>query len=135
MRTPNPTSYAQLTCLFKTERKTLASQITKPLIALLQLKKTTVAKNCLLYAVACIALFISSCQKGKLTEDTIVNSASSATVSATAKTAEGFLGGAKDNNINYGAFICPPNAWGGVPFQLAVAGKLGVSCLRAITPV
>ena len=41
----------------------------------------------------------------------------------------------KDNSINYGAFICPPNAWGGVPFQLAVAEKLGVSCLRAITPV
>ena len=85
-----------------------------------------------MFAVVCIALLFSSCQKERLAKDTVVNSTSSA---ALANSTADFPGSGKDNSINYGAFICPPNAWGGVPFQLAVAGKLGVSCLRAITPV
>ena len=134
MRTPKSTSNAHLTYYLKAERNTGISQIVKPLIALLQFEKTTVTKGSLLCA-TCMVLLFSSCQKGSLTEDTIVNSTSSSAASATANSTAGFLDGGKDNTINYGAFISPPGAWGGVPYQLSVAGKLGVSCLRAVTPV
>jgi len=77
-------------------------------------------------AVACIALFLSSCQKEDL-NGTITNSATSTDASFKAAAT---LNLASSTSVNYGALIGFPSAKNSTAFRLNVADQLGISCLR-----
>jgi hypothetical protein len=83
-------------------------------------------------AVACITLFLCSCQKEDL-NGTITNSTHSADASFKAEAATLTL--VPKQSVNYGALIGAPSATGSTSFQLNVADQLGVACLRERTSV
>jgi hypothetical protein len=82
-------------------------------------------KNYFSLAVACIAVFLCSCKKEDLNDGTIINSPTSSGTSAAAATIF------KPNKmVNYGALISAPSTANTMNFQLSVANKIGISCLR-----
>ncbi len=75
-------------------------------------------------AVACIAVFFCSCKKEDL-NGPIINSTTSSGTSAEAATIF-----KPSQMVNYGALIGAPDTANTLNFQLSVAGKIGISCLR-----
>ncbi len=79
-------------------------------------------------AVACIALFLTSCQKEDL-NGAITNSTSSTAASSTADLSLSSI--VSSDSVSYGALIgAPKTASNGITFQFNIADQLGISCMR-----
>lgn len=81
---------------------------------------------------ACIALFVTSCQKDDV-QSTIANRTNAADAFSSSSAAN--LKILPANVIRYGALIDAPSTKGSTNFQINVADQLGVSCLRSRTYV
>jgi hypothetical protein len=75
-------------------------------------------------AMACIAVFLCSCKKEDLSSPIINSATSSGTFAEAAITFK------PSQMVNYGALIGAPDPASTMSFQLSVANKIGISCLR-----
>src|SRR4051794_37909944 len=78
-------------------------------------------------AVACVVLFLSSCQKEAL-NGTIANSTTSTQASLKAESSLSNI--ASSQSVSYGALIGTPSSKNSTSFQLSVADQLSISSLR-----
>src|SRR6476469_3102608 len=121
VQTINQTNKSLPSYSFEKSITMLKSRIVQPLLAKYHIK------NYSFLPVVIAAMFFCSCQKEKLSNTTL-NSIASSDASFDA---EALVRKHKSSIlINYGAQITPPPDKNYVKFQLNVAGKLGISCLR-----
>ncbi len=136
MQTSISMRHASLERCFKAAKNVFQFVINQFQLILDTSTKPLMNHNYCTIAVIGLALFFSSCQKEKLSEDIMVNSTSMSSQSATAKAAFGSGIGSPSKLVNYGAFICPPSTGQGwLGFQQSVASQLGVTSLRGSTLV